>query len=144
MDELNRKIAEWVGFEEVHYLNTSGGTAGIHWSAPDKVSGGPSLPDFTSDFNALFKWVVPRLFSYEFENAKGNDRGHEAFVNYGEPLGFEGYSALAETPALALCCAVIKLIDASEDKERAFWATHDSIEFVAGEEEVGLEYKNGI
>ena len=59
--------------------------------------------------------MVPKLFSYEIENAKGGDEGHEAFVNYGEPLGFEGYSANAETAALALCYAVEKLIDSQSE-----------------------------
>ena len=29
---------------------------------------------------------------------------------------------------------------ASEDEERAFWATHDSIDFLEGAEQVNLEY----
>lgn len=103
MEELTRKIAEFAGFVEKG--------SGYVW--PDgRFDKAPDFTDPEWGIAYLFKWVMPHLFSYEIENAKGGDEGHEAFVNYGEPLGFEGYHALAGTPALALCYAVEKLIDA--------------------------------
>lgn len=101
MDELNRKLAEWAGFK----LDLWDGKA--YWVTPDGFPGS-SVPDFTHSLDACFKWLVPKLkglcyldFTYQQElmcEISGDDWLYDA----------EG-----ETPALALCKAIEKMIDGS-------------------------------
>ena len=106
-EELNKKLAEWAGFEGIIYLNTSGGEAGRHWSAPDKQRGGPTLPDFTSSLDACFKWLVPKAIR-EFGELKTRwmlkdwINSISTDIEYSLPI------------ASSLCVAIEKLIDAEE------------------------------
>ena len=108
--KLNEKLAEWVGFKE----------AGFGWfnklGEPDpntliqKVYRGTlnrSL-NFTDSLDACVKWLVPKLKMYEL-NSYNNDGLHSAWVSLSEDGGWE--ASECETPALALCLAVEKLID---------------------------------
>ncbi len=103
MDELNRKIAEWVGFEYLSHLSAwnlrqTDGLLDLH----------EEIPDFTDPewgIAHLFKWVVPKLDYWLISQETGKSVG--AVVQY---LG-QSFTHLDETPALAMCYAVIKLID---------------------------------
>jgi len=109
LQELNRKLVVW---------------AGLRFYDPCIVFDGDQncyeAPDFTNDFNACIKWLVPLL----------NDRGfgiyrliQHSFHSFGVELGvltYQGtierymdgiYAAVNREPALALCLAIIKLVE---------------------------------
>jgi len=125
---LNKKLAEFAGFKErgMSYV-------GIWlWVAPeevesfDKVAKGQegkkyaempekanhyNLPAFTKSLDACFKWLVPKLLEASTDVDLANTDKGWAFIvidSEGE-IGGE-----AETPALALCLAIEKLIDKGE------------------------------
>ncbi len=110
-EELNKKLAEWCGFEYVTTekvwkpdIDCDYGSK-QHWVYLD---GEESffLPDFTTSLDDCFEYIVPKLDSYMLkENIWGVE--HHCHVI------MKGKSATAseETPAVALCRAVEKLID---------------------------------
>ena len=107
MDEqvLNKKLAEWA---EIRYVKHTVQVCGqmverYEWHYPDG-SFHFNSPDFPNDLNACFKWLVPKLDKVKiilneapsgdvFWNAQANDA-----------------KVTSETPALALCLAIEKLI----------------------------------
>jgi len=100
LQELNEKLAEWAGFHSVHYRD--GETHGydtkeaLYWL------------QFTQSLDACFKWLVPKI--------QDDDYSQEVTI-YQYPNGWGCYIGdmrkyqVAETPALALCLAIEKLID---------------------------------
>ena len=86
MEELNKKIAEWVGIKD-------------------------RAPHFTRSIGLCFKYIVPKLQEARLElRLYGGQIGgnfHVMFVSGGSIRAI----AEAETPALSLCQAVEKLID---------------------------------
>jgi len=106
MDDLNRKLALWAGFEIVEYISPDGSVAGRHWSAPDKISGGPTLPNFTASLDVCIQWLVPKLckFSLDYDSL----RYQETFQ-----VDLAGIETTDNSPSLALCLAIEKLIDAT-------------------------------
>lgn len=127
-EELNKKCLEFAGF----YQRRFWGDHLLWWVRPDNtiITGSyEGLPDFTDPVWGIahcFKWLVPKL------NKKGEGTdfwivGLDITFSYGAHQGgvissvqaevsVKGvhntqYSSLAETPALALCKAIEKLID---------------------------------
>jgi len=113
-EELNRKLAEWAGFRETRL---SSGHLG--WLYPPEYSLEKGyLPNFTDSLDACFKWLVPawntkaRPIPSWIENItfclmSGDlircdlqqfDNDYDTWAD-------------ADTPALALCKAIEKLID---------------------------------
>lgn len=95
--ELNKKLAEWVGVDSFPIYPT-----------------GYDYPDFTQSLDACFKWLVPRLAEWSISN-KERDEGE--VLPYAE-IGYRNdsnkwsyFEEWAETPSLALCLAIEKLID---------------------------------
>lgn len=106
MDELgklNERLALWAGWEE-HKQSVESGTGWRSWIPPlaDNVIY-LDPPDFTSSLDACFKWLVPRLDIRDIHLQEDED-GWQCDIYGGE------YWAIAETPALALCRAIEKLI----------------------------------
>ena len=105
-EELNKKLAEWARF-----WHDKGGDSlsDIHvrprWCSPSPRYRKLEPPNFTQSLDTCFKWLVPKLegniwlinadYSWEFSIMS---RGKQ-------------FIGKAETPALALCKAVEKLID---------------------------------
>ena len=103
-EELRNKIAKWLGWE-FH-------ADGVHWrSSPDVLGCSvlENLPDFPNDLNACFEYTVPKLkyFSLYY------DRGLGWLISIDDKNRVE--MASEESPALALCRAVEKLIQGEED-----------------------------
>jgi len=71
--------------------------------------------DFTHSLDACFEWLVPKVVcTIKWIELKSGDLGHRARIMrlemYTEPqIEYEGFDR--ETPALALCKAIEKLID---------------------------------
>ncbi len=113
MDDLNIKLAKWVGFKEY--------VAG--WQSPNDgrmVYDKASLPYFTESLDACMKWLIPKLqllghtMELEALECKGykftifptiqSRRSDEAFV---EPIA----SSDNDSPAMAVCNAIEQFID---------------------------------
>ncbi|HUW46153.1 MAG TPA: hypothetical protein VMW50_10220 [Dehalococcoidia bacterium] len=103
---VNKKLAEWAGFVDTHRkFSSQSSYRGDAWLHPDGNE--KPLPNFTESLDACFKWLVPNI---RYSLAKRIDNRHESWVN---ELGHDilTYYAVADTPALALCLAIEKLID---------------------------------
>lgn len=132
--KLNKKLAEWAGFEEKPNA-VSFGT--IDW--PDYVwhdpEGNPrpdgGISNFTQSLDVCFKWLVPKIKSSCLNNYdlsmrgwsdyNGKDQGYYWNIcrDDSQVVGMrfvEERIEVAETPALALCLAIEKLIDEGESK----------------------------
>jgi len=100
--ELNKKLAEWAGFK----------WDGRGWHYPRvgekaHVVYCPDLPNFTQSLDACFEWLVPKLKYVIISNWNKKKRPTVSVFD-GEGTCF---MESAETPALALCLAIEKLID---------------------------------
>lgn len=143
MEELNKKIAEWVGFYSKVVTQTSADFNGIYldadgqfkkpplaftktlWHDPDQTTDAGcrdywyaenGLPDFTHlewGISHLFKWVVPRIEDPHIHLCQLDDGLWSAGIQWKSLTLAEE----AETPALALCYAVEKLIDSQVPSE---------------------------
>jgi hypothetical protein len=126
---LNEKLARWAGFTYKHcqsplwtyerYKETSD-----WWEAP-RGSRYLECPRFTDSLDACFKWLVPKLVEegwlarVQFGPHLQRDfktRHVCAYVLLSKPYSQADYDATAESPALALCLAIEKLIDAEATK----------------------------
>ena len=107
--ELNKKLAEWVGFHKIE-PNIS-----VDWWRPDGHHEGSKLPSFTQSLDACFKWLEPELYrrgyAYLLYRVKGSKHG--AIIGKQDEDGITNpyVKEIAETPVLALCLTVEKLID---------------------------------
>ena len=100
--ELNEKLARWAGFKTATPTSFARG-----WhKCPDETLC-QELPNFTESLDACEKWLILKLDSYQISRASGH-RVHCAQV-WGDMVI---YTVADESPALALCKAVEKLIDA--------------------------------
>ena len=118
--ELNKKLAEWAGFEKGEgrkIFRKEGGwvytETNIWWLTPmvGKYRGEwEHLPYFTQSLDACFKWLVKDNWSVSF-NAK-----RVCLLTIPKAKGIYGSDVIVgkaeqPSPALALCLAIEKLID---------------------------------
>jgi len=114
--ELNKKLAEWAGFkwrQFEHPIKVWGEEwegAWFHLDIPELPIPKESLPNFTNSLDACFKWLVPKFYRY-WMTRTNNCKEHRFEFSWGDADGFVFYYAEAETPALALCLAIEKLIE---------------------------------
>jgi len=112
LEELNRKIAEWVGFAEVEHHPCYCPTQCKYWHGIDGEFLGKygDLPDFPHDMQACFEHIVPKLRKLGCSWYIGQPEGdivHSHIHWIAKDKKFSGYD---EEPATALCLAVEKLI----------------------------------
>ena len=109
-EALNKKLAEWAGFEEAKDRE-DGHLYTIGWEYPDDSKLG-KLPNFTESLDDCFKWLVPKL--------QNKGQVIELIAYEHKRFGFVVTSVLEnktlvvirnDNPALALCLAIEKLID---------------------------------
>jgi hypothetical protein len=113
--ELNKKLAEWAGFKEIKCYE-KGNERYAYWIEPvSEENYGLLPPNFTQSFDACFKWLVPKLYGFWLHRSI-NCRDFYFEGSYGDADGATHYNAEANTPALALCLAIEKLIDSEEKK----------------------------
>ena len=111
--ELNTKLAEWVGFKKANIKWDYHYEVGIRvpdWLYPsDPRYCERELPNFPESLDACFKWLVPKLDFGQMELYSLEDGTWLFHLNY---VGKEdkGYSGRGKTPALALCLAIEELI----------------------------------
>lgn len=104
-EELNRKLAEWVGLQ--WKLATNGEK---HWFDGENICS-PTIDGqipFTSSLNACFKWLVPKLLGGVMIEFGRWGEGWSVEINTETD---DRYTAYGETPALALCKAIEQLIE---------------------------------
>jgi hypothetical protein len=108
---LNEKIAKWCGFTTLEGVQSPFRM----WLSPEGKH--ELLPDFTTSLDALFKWAVPRLLEGHYEVILSGELWHVGKYHYncelvskyrGDPDILTEYF---ETPALALCKAIEKVVD---------------------------------
>lgn len=110
MEELNEKIAKWCGFKFSHknkaknfFTGAPGRFVKFWFYLNGEVS---ELPDFPNDIKACFEYIVPKLTSFRITYNPLYIDGY-----FAEIKETKNYLATEETPALAFCRAVEKLID---------------------------------
>jgi len=97
--ELNKKLAEWAGINSIPMEK-------IYYDHTTEIF--EELPDFTQSLDACFKWLVPKL---DYVEIKMNVApSGDVFWNAHIEAEYKK-SVTSETPALALCYAIEKLID---------------------------------
>ncbi len=117
--ELNKKLAIWSGWTFIPYKSHPE----LHYKINDSCWLEPgynkqtlehwqfNTPEFTGSLDACFKWLVPKLdhVSIVMNVAPSGDVFWNAHIE-------EKYKTAntSETPAMALCLAVSKLIDSKE------------------------------
>lgn len=113
MDEVNKKLAEWAGFTQKDYNVPSplGGIALMFqgWLSPkgEKLHG--RFPIFTESLDACERWLMPKLHQVTIIWEFNNQCYAEVVIQ--PEYEYIHYKEWAETPALALCLAIEKLID---------------------------------
>ena len=122
MEELNKKLAEWAGFYTIteHYDCGYGDTIATSWVHKDCYDSNKP-PDFINSLDACFKWLVPKLagdYQLTFEWALGGIECSWTIEECCESIKRNCYHCNAETPALALCLAIAKLIDGEGDETK--------------------------
>jgi len=100
-EELNKKLAEWVGFKLWK--------GSLYWYPND--TGAKRLPNFTESPDACFKWLVKKIEDPSISIYKSVLGGNYWVCVLGEKGCMDNVNAMGETPALALCLAIEKLID---------------------------------
>jgi hypothetical protein len=111
--DLNEKLARWTGFVSLPCSGVGPPCEGGDWYAPDgkKFYGTSTLPKFTEDIEACFKYLIPKCHSYSLRTSPN---GHRAYVGI---LGKDKDNKLAlgvyldPSPCLALCKAIDQAID---------------------------------
>lgn len=112
--ELNQKLAEWAGFKEINCKPPY--TVLFLWWLSPKKDRLDKLPDFTTSLDACFKWLVPKLENTHSWIFGKNINGF-AMTIWSKADVVIIITGEADTPALALCKAIERLIDASPRKE---------------------------
>jgi len=129
--ELNKKLVKWAGFklETFPYFNEISNTpSGFEekWVQPDGTILGIAhptpVPNFPESLDACFKWLVPKVLQNKWKvriawsgippgKPQANLSNWDSqFIRQTRPQ----ISVYAETPALALCKSIEKLIDKGE------------------------------
>ena len=118
LQELNEKLLRFAGFEREKVLkHTSFPGDGYlwRWKYPDGCYY-VRTPNFTTNLNAIDKWLFPELLKRNFYIGIGAEKsGWECWIFEGEPIEgdpFQEYEVkvLADTPVLAICKAIEQLI----------------------------------
>jgi len=101
--ELNKKLAEWAGWRNVHIVHPLNKVVGLTKQSPpvDWVEA-----NFTASLDACFKWLVPKLRKTADCVMDMGVTEYKVTI-WGEDL----VTTTDKNPALALCLAVEKLID---------------------------------
>lgn len=114
MNEKNKKLAEWSGFESTTvYFDLGGGKSGNHLWLKNNLAYMDEELDFFNDLNACFKWLVPKLI---------NANRWLGMITVDYSWGVQYTFAITEEdktniefsdkePAQALCGAILKLIE---------------------------------
>jgi len=119
MDEqyLNKKLAEWAGWKDI----TDSPFGMIAFDPLEKqgaVLYKRNVPDFTQSLDACFKWLVPKMLESLRPVSILAYPVSGKYPNIGFHCELNGsakdHYAEAGTPALALCLAIEKLIDAEQ------------------------------
>jgi len=123
MDELNRKLLEFAGFQKATQEEYSPGSTPRPdrdwwgWRYPEKLS--PEryriewyTPDFPKSFNAIFQYLVPKYIA----EVSMLPMGLTSIVSIYKFLFAEWLKFIEKgiEPALALCCVIKELIDSKE------------------------------
>ena len=107
-EELNKKLAEWAGFRFYDYGNST-----IVFDSEENSYESPDFTDPELGIAYCFKWLVPELLSrnYYVEIIQGevDDATCHLHTNLNKPE----FLTYAKTPALALCLAIEKLMEAN-------------------------------
>ena len=118
MEKLNRKIAEWVGFyREIEKVDLPDKWKLEEWHDPmGKVTKDFSLPNFCKSLDACFEYIVPKLGYREIllVPRPTTEESWSCWIGrfgIGQGTMPEAIAEGFESPALALCRAVEKLID---------------------------------
>ncbi len=115
--ELNKKLAEWAGLSVATVPDYTGfylfGYKGICYTA-----------NFTQSLDACFKWLVPKLENHWYQycitlNNVRDGWACQLFRSEESPFVPKRIDEIAETPALALCKAIEKLIDGEKGENNA-------------------------
>ena len=106
--ELNKKLAEWAVFRLLY--KDIEDRKSWYWVQPNGQTQAirEPLPAFPYSLDACFKWLVPKLPLQEIYIQPTSDNSWQVDIER------EEYWADAETPALALCLAIEKLIDGTK------------------------------
>jgi len=111
-NELNKKLAEWVGFKHSTYRDEEHPSKEYHcWILPRATTAyitDHEMPNFTESLDACFKWLVPKLTGLQ-QIILQPDEGKRWYL--GMTVDDELYENIGFYPALALCLAMEKLID---------------------------------
>jgi len=112
--ELNEKLLKFqTGLVQIVSPEDDAYHKGI-WTGKDGMR--CDTPDFTTDLNAIFRWLVPELLRRNLYIGIGAEKsGWECWIFEGEPIEgdpFQEYEVkvLADTPAMAICKAIETLI----------------------------------
>lgn len=120
---LNKKLAEWAGVPHITWIAHDKTQYFLDQSCMTEIK----LPDFTDSLDACFKWLVPKLQKedwmarVQWSPLRDNETGKlisdwtgyaQVYdVTYKRGIRYFDDWAIAETPSLALCLAIEKLID---------------------------------
>ena len=114
--ELNKKLAEWAGFElkrvqcvGLVYYETEQDC----WYYNGREYG-LRLPDWLNSLDACFKWLVPKLPAPDYIKFRIRKKGYMCEVR---GFGLQVNAYYYESPALALCLAIEKLIDGVSNED---------------------------
>lgn len=104
-EELNRKLAEWAGWESIKPISF-----GRNWKSP-RDEWFYRCPNFTQSLDACFEWLVPKIYLCGIGMMGHNE---PSLVSYYVSIKMaEGkvFFSEAKTLALTLCLAIEKLVD---------------------------------
>ncbi len=128
-EELNEKLAKWVGFQKFGWENWDmwakpDEAIPESWTVEDLYPNSFALPKFTDSLDAIFKWLVPKLIidgdypnlrEIVFDpNPDGTYWTQLAYLTLHDDGCIETEQAIIKScdyPALALCRAISKLIE---------------------------------
>ena len=123
--ELNKKLAEWAGFQFIRVdltpfhkkpddYQTNYWYAFNHWVYPDGTKTKGNCPDFIQSLDACFRWLVPK---YIAEICK-LPMGLTSIMSIYAYLFAEWLKVMQDKvePPLALCLAIEKLIDSQPNE----------------------------
>jgi len=114
MIKLNEKLAEWAGFTVVQSVSMGGEASVAQYLLPDGKHHCWGCPNFTESLDACFKWLVPKLGKVWLAYGLNDDTSSPLYKAFA-CNNLTCFTIFAETPALALCRAVEKLIDGGKD-----------------------------